>query len=230
MVKRVVELGQELHPGTFAWPSDASYQEEHVYSEEDGGWGYRYTHLRLTTHTGTHCDAPTHFSTGDQGRTLSSFRDGELVAPGVVLRIPKEPLEQITADDCRRALRATGRSLPERPAMLLHTGFSERQLTYDVWADEPVFLAESAASWLVEHGARIVGTDSSNFDGPGAVTTSETVIHNTLLGAGVLLIEDMVRLAEVTWPEPVIVVAPLAVRDGDGAPCRVFALEIRSCP
>jgi arylformamidase len=228
MVKRVVELGHELYPGMFTWPLDGPrYEERKVRSREADGWGYEYTEIRMTTHMGTHCDAPTHFSTGDQSRSLSAFRDGELVGTGVVLSIPKQPRGAISAADCERALHDRGGELPERPIFLLHTGFfAAHGDDYDTYLNQPVYLDESAAKWLVDQDARIVGIDSSGFEEPGKTDTRVTVAHNTLLGAGVLLIEELQRIEEVVWPDPLVVVAPLPVRNGDGAPCRVFAIEI----
>jgi len=52
------------------------------------------------------------------------------------------------------------------------------------------------------------------------------VAHNTLLGAGVVLIEELVRLDQVDWLRPLVVIAPLPVRNADGAPARVVALEL----
>jgi arylformamidase len=228
MAKRVVELGHELYPEMFTWPLDGPrYTERKIRSREGDDWGYQYTEIQMTTHMGTHCDAPTHFSTGDQSRSLSWFRDEELVRPGVVLNVPKEPRTGITAEDCERALEEYGRELPERPTFLLHTGFfGEHGSDYDTYLNQPVYVAESGARWLVDHGAAIVGIDSSGFEEPGKTHSSTTVAHNTLLGAGVLLVEELQRMEEVVWPDPLVVVAPLPVRGGDGAPCRVFAIEV----
>jgi arylformamidase len=87
-------------------------------------------------------------------------------------------------------------------------------------------VTEDGAHWLVAHAPRICGIDASGFERHGSAIPDETVAHNTLLGAGVMLIEEMVNLGAVDWPAPLIVVAPLPIRDGDGAPARVLAIEL----
>lgn len=228
MPKRVVELGYELTSETFYWPPDGPpLVINPSRSEEPQGWGYELTELRMSSHMGTHCDAPSHLSTGDQERTLSYFRDERLVSTGVVLDIPKRPLEGITAADCEGALSRHGRPIPEQPTFLLNTGFADgHREDCETWMEKPTFIHEDAARWLVAHGAGTVGIDSSGFDAPGAVDTRTSVAHNVLLGAGVLLLEELHRIDEVDWEDPLIVVAPLPIKDGDGAPCRVLAIEL----
>jgi kynurenine formamidase len=95
-----------------------------------------------------------------------------------------------------------------------------------MYSEHHTYVTGDGAEWLVEHGARIVGIDASGFERHGSAATEETVAHNALLGAGTLLIEELVNLGQVDWPDPLVVVAPLPLRDADGAPARVLALEL----
>jgi arylformamidase len=225
MVRRVVELNHELHPAMFLYPGSIPFSEERVRTYEADGW--QLTRLTMATHHGTHVDAPSHFSTGRTDLTLSAFRGADLVGPGVVLRVPKEPGEGVTADDCERALAERGRPLPERPIVLLHTGFFDAHGDdFGMYSEHHTYVTGDGAEWLVKRGARIVGIDASGFERHGSAATEETVAHNALLGAGILLIEELVNLGQVDWPDPLVVVAPLPLRDADGAPARVLALEL----
>ena len=72
---------------------------------------------------------------------------------------------------------------------------------------------------LVETGLSGIG-----FDGPSAdpVDTTTFDLHKIWLGAGRLIIENMTNLGEL--PERVqVVVAPMKVKDANGAPARIFA-------
>jgi kynurenine formamidase len=50
-------------------------------------------------------------------------------------------------------------------------------------------------------------------------------IHSLLLGAGIIVIEGLANLDEVTQPKLRVVAFPLKLKDGDGSPCRVILIE-----
>ncbi|OWP56679.1 MAG: hypothetical protein B2I17_04575 [Thermoplasmatales archaeon B_DKE] len=53
--------------------------------------------LKLTSHTGTHIDAPSHFIDG--GKTIDQFYVEEFTGMGFVLDVPKEKNEPVTLAD-----------------------------------------------------------------------------------------------------------------------------------
>lgn len=224
MVGRVVELNHDLYEGVPTYPGQPPLETEVIRTNDEHG--FQLTRVHLNTHHGTHVDAPCHFVSGGP-QTLSDFTGPALVGRGVVLNVPVGPGEGVTAEHCEAALAAIGGKLPERPIILLRTGFQDRYgLDPEMHGTRHTFITGDAAEWLVGHGAKIVGIDATSFECHGSAIPAETPAHNTLLGAGVLLIEEMTGLHQVDWPAPLIVVAPLPLRGADGAPCRVFALEI----
>lgn len=224
MVKRVVDLSHELYDEMPTYPGARRVATEVINTHEQDG--FQITALQLTTHHGTHVDAPVHFATGRR-TTLSEIPVADLVGEGVVLRVPRGPDEAIDAALLDEALALHGEDLPERPIVLLHTGFHDRHGDdAELYGRHHPYVTADGAAWLVERGARVVGLDSSGFERHGARIPDESVAHNTLLGAGVILIEELVRLDQVDFPRPLIVVAPLPVRNADGAPARVLALEL----
>lgn len=221
---RVVELNHELYPGVPTYPGQPALETEVIRTNDHDG--FQLTRLHLNTHHGTHVDAPSHFVSGGR-ETLSDFTGARLAGRGVVLDVPAGPDEGVTAEQCAAALDAQGGQLPDSPVVLLHTGFQDRYgLDPEVHGTRHPFLTSDAAEWLVARGAKIVGIDATSFERYGSEIPASTPAHNILLGAGVLLIEEVAGLAQVTWPNPLIVVAPLPLRGADGAPCRVFAIEI----
>src|SRR4029453_2141437 len=79
---------------------------------------------------------------------------------------------------------------------------------------------EDAAHGLIQRGISAIG-----FDGPSADPVDSTTfdLHRTWLGAGRLIIENVTNLDQL--PERAqVVVAPLKVREANGAPVRIFAL------
>jgi arylformamidase len=224
---RVVELNHEIHADTHAYPGGPEMDIRRIRTNEVDGW--ELTSLHISSHYGTHVDAPSHFRTGS-GATLSDFRAERLVGTGIVLDVPREPDQGVGAADLDAALRAAearGEPMPERPIILIRTGFMDRHGDdFEMFSAHHPFVTEDGAHWLVAHAPRICGIDASGFERHGSAIPDETVAHNTLLGAGVMLIEEMVNLGAVDWPAPLIVVAPLPIRDGDGAPARVLAIEL----
>jgi kynurenine formamidase len=77
-----------------------------------------------------------------------------------------------------------------------------------------------AARALIDRGISAVG-----FDGPSADPVDSTTfdLHRIWLGAGRMIIENLTNLEQLP-PRVQVVVAPMKVRDANGAPTRVFAL------
>jgi arylformamidase len=224
VVKRVVDLSHELYDEMPTYPGARRVETEVIHTHERDG--YQITALHLTTHHGTHVDAPIHFVSGRR-TTLSEIPTEDLVGEAVVLRVPCGPDEAVDAALLDRALAEHGEPLPERPIFLLNTGFHDRYGDdAELYGRHHPYVTEDGAGWLVRHHARVVGLDSSGFERHGAPIPEESVAHNTLLGAGVVLIEELVRLDQVDWLRPLVVIAPLPVRNADGAPARVVALEL----
>jgi len=78
----------------------------------------------------------------------------------------------------------------------------------------------AAARALIELGISGIGFDGPSVD-PVDTTTFE--LHRVWLGAGRLIIENVANLDQL--PErALVVVAPMKVRDANGAPARILAL------
>jgi kynurenine formamidase len=87
---------------------------------------------------------------------------------------------------------------------------------------------ETGWSYPDAHAARAVidrGISAIGVDGPSADPVDSTTyeLHRVWLGAGRMIIENVTNLEQL--PERVqVVVAPMKVRDANGAPARIFAL------
>jgi kynurenine formamidase len=80
------------------------------------------------------------------------------------------------------------------------------------------------AAWCVERKVGILGVEP-----PSVADVNDlaevTAIHRTLLGGGVIIVEGLANLDALREPQVFLVALPLKVGGGDGAPCRVLALE-----
>lgn len=127
--------------------------------------------VTLTTHTGTHMDAPLHYGLRSGGRSAQAIDEIPLdwcLAPAVRLdlrHIP--PGAGITADDVRDALA----KIPYEPRpgdiALVWTGADRLWGTAAYRTMFPGMTRESTA-YLVERGIRVIGIDAWGFDRPFA--------------------------------------------------------------
>jgi arylformamidase len=162
--------------------------------------------LRISAHGGTHVDAPWHFF-DDRGGVEALPLD-LLCGPARVVEVPTRAA--ITADDLARL------NLADTVRLLIKTGNSR------LWGDatfhaDYVGIGESAATFLVDHGIKLVGVDYLSvepFKTPGAPT------HHILLGAGTIVIEGL-NLRDVEPGVYEMYCLPLCLVGSDGAPARV---------
>jgi arylformamidase len=173
-----------------------------VITPQDHG-AYRTTNLRMSSHQGTHIDAPSHYLPG--GITVDALPLTYLIGPCRVL-------------DVRDAGRVIGPDtilprLGSHTRLLLRTSASDLD-TFD--AEFPC-LDTAAARALVERGVRCVGIDSPSveeYSGDGSV-------HRILLSHPVAIIEllDLSRVAEGPYD---MVALPLRLQGVEGSPARVI--------
>jgi kynurenine formamidase len=170
---------------------------------EDGGW--RATTITLSSHLGTHVDAPSHYLA--DGATLESLCLDDLVGPAEVVRLSVSPSQALTPDDLPPT---TGTRL------LLHTGWAEQASGEDRYFTEYPSISPALAHELIRRGVRLIGLDSPSVDyDPGQT-------HHILLGAGVVIVENLIGLELL--PDAVEFAAlPLPIVGGDGCPARAIA-------
>jgi arylformamidase len=195
---RTYDLTRTLQAHMPVYPGDPEVRfEPHADHAEAG---YRVTSLRLGTHAGTHLDAPAHFL--PEGAGVDALPLGSLVGPA----------RWVEAD--RFGAVAPGERL------LVRSGWSDR------WGD-PAYFQEfppfpgGLAARAAAAPAALLGLETPSLH-PDAVEDAR--LHRLLLGAGVVLVENLVLPAELPR-EFTLVVLPLPLYGLDGSPCRAVALQ-----
>lgn len=174
------------------------------------------TLLTMTTHTGTHVDAPRHFIDG--GKTLDQFPLDRWVGPCVVIDFTGLNAD-ITANDLQQANVPT-----DATRLVFKTRNSGIWRTHAAGFFEGfIALAPSGARWVVEHQIRLVAIDYLSI---GAVNHEGSETHTTLLGNDVLIVEGL-DLTNVTAGNYELLCFPLNVPNVDGAPARVALRSAR---
>ena len=210
---RVFDVTLPVSPDLPVWPGDPDVVVEPV-ARIDRGDVANVTRLALSTHTGTHVDAPWHFVGG--GAKLEEIPPERWIGPCVVVRVP---------DGARRVepehLDAVG--IPDgTERLIVRTANSERwrpgKLSFD---RRYVALSREAARWVIDRGIRLVGVDYLSVE-PFDDNAHET--HLTLLGNGVLVVEGL-DLRSIEPGLYGLLCLPLRVAAGDGAPARVLLIR-----
>ncbi|WP_432025922.1 cyclase family protein [Streptomyces sp. 1222.5] len=194
--------------------------------------------VTLTTHTGTHMDAPLHYGPVSGGAPAKSIDQVPLewcVGPGVRLDVRHVPPgEGITVEHLRAALRAAGHTLRPGDIVLLWTGADALWGEAEYLTKYPGLTGEGTA-FLVESGVRVIGIDAWGLDRPMRSMIDDyrrTGDKKTLWPAHVygrtreyLQLEKLAQLAALPAPTGFTVVCfPVAVAGAGAGWTRVVAL------
>ena len=207
----IYDLSQPLENGIPYFPGDVEPRIQPTTPSPPWQCG----ELRLGTHSGTHLDAPSHYSFSD---TLSDLAVHRFVGEGVVVDVrgkqPGQTIELGDIEGAREQLRG-GRWV------IFHTGWSR------YWGDDMYFrhpsLALDVARALVTWGVPLVGVDMIN---PDETATNGGIVHEVLLGAGVLIVENLRGLEQLQPGKPyAFAILPLNIVGVDGSPVRAIAWE-----
>lgn len=132
------------------------------------GWGDET--IQLSSHLGTHVDAPLHYGSTCEGRparTIEQIELTELYCDGVVLdlRGKCEPGQGIPVDALRVAIAENGASIGPGMAVLLRTGQERFGVGDDDYYQYPG-MTRDGTLLLAELGAKVLGTDAAGWDRP----------------------------------------------------------------
>ncbi|MFF1818197.1 cyclase family protein [Kribbella sp. NPDC058245] len=134
------------------------------------GEGWAIERIHLTTHTGTHVDAPYHYaSTMDNGQRAITIDEVPLewfFQPGVKLDFRELPDGYVvTPDDIDLELKRIGHTLSPLEIVVVNTAAGIRYGADDYLA-RGCGMGRDATIHLLEQGVRVTGTDAWSWDAP----------------------------------------------------------------
>ena len=208
---RVVDLTHAYRNGMPVFPGLPEPSFAPVAKVEEDG--YAMTSYSMLNHIGTHVDAPSHQIAG--GDTLDEIGLERLVTDAVTIDVSARRPGPLTAVDLEPHLEGI------RPGDIVFL-YSDngRNWGSDAYWTGWSYPDADATRALIDRGISAIG-----FDGPSAdpVDSTSFELHRIWLGAGRMIIENATNLDQLP-PRAQVVVAPLKVRDANGAPARIFAL------
>jgi len=178
--------------------------------------GYNITQLSMSTHQGTHLDAPFHFF--NDGRPVDQLPLQWCFGPAVLIDLaPGGALPArtpITID----MLQPHAEKFTPGARVIYRTGWDRAFGTPEFFAAFPSLQLE-AARWIADRGIRLLGMDTPT---PG---TDWLEIHHALLAEGIeiVIVEGLKGLERL--PERFTLSAlPLSIKGRDGSPIRAVAI------
>jgi arylformamidase len=171
--------------------------------------GYRETSLEITSHTGTHIDAPAHLL--EKGRYLGQYPLSKFTGKAVVIKIPAGE-RQIT----RKFINGFRKEIGASEFILFHTGWGARWGTDPYYQNYPVLDAGSAR-YLTSFPLKGIGFDAPS---PDPVDSVNYEIHKILLRKDILIIENLVFPEMDDSGTGELFIFPLRIREADGSPAR----------
>lgn len=191
--------------------------------------GFNLMQLSINEHTGTHIDAPLHFSA--DGQSVDEIPVENLVVPLCVIDIAARAAEdadaQVTPDDLKAWIAANG-PIPEKACVAMHSGWGSKTggAGYrNVGADEkmhfPGFHVEAAKMMIEETGAVAMAVDTLSLDHG---LSADFAAHYAWLPTNRYGIENLTGLDKVPAAGATLIVGAPTHRGGTGGPCRIFAM------
>jgi kynurenine formamidase len=190
--------------------------------------GYNIYRWILEEHTGTHMDAPFHFS---DGPTADQIPADQLFGPLAVIDIrgkaEADPDAQVTPDDLA-AWETEHGPLPEGAIVAMLSGWQAhlgtdkfRNADADGVMHFPGFHIEAIQMLLGERSAKGILVDTLSLDyGPSA----DFAVHYSWLPAGKWGVENVANLHQLPTSGAVTIVGGPKIAGASGGPTRIFAL------
>lgn len=218
---RITDLSYAIAPGALMFEEQRGLPDDinQPYQRRARGDICNQSWLRLpSAHTGTHLDAPSHFSDDafTDGRGVESLNLHILNGPALLVQVPDET--NITA----AALEAL--SIPEGIVRILFkTRNSKRRLMEQrSFSTDYVSLTADGAQWLVVHrpSVQLLGIDYLTV----ATYDDLKTPHEILLGKGIIAVEGL-KLHELDAGLHQLYCLPVKLQGSDGAPVRCIAIS-----
>lgn len=200
------------------------------------GWGAELL-TDMSSHCGTHVDAPLHSASriaGAPARTITDIALEELYRPGMVLDVrPWAKLgEEITIEMLDAAMAATGTTIQPGDAVLIRTGQERYTLSDPQYYQQPG-MSRASTLHLTRQGATILGTDAIGWDLPFGLmarkfqeTRDQAVLwdgHKAIVEREAFIVQQMTNLGALPLTGFMVGFFPIKLARCSAAPARVVA-------
>ena len=178
--------------------------------------GYNLELLFLSSHTGTHLDAPYHFA--KNGIKIHQIPISRLIGEGILIKIKKSKDQSITKQDLINFEKKNGK-IPNFSSIIFFTNW-QKNLNKKFYFTNNPGLSKSAISYLVSKKINLIGIDSPSIDlGIDKLFSA----HKILATNNVLIVENLSNLEKIPTLRFNFIILPLKLKDATGSPVRAVA-------
>jgi len=178
--------------------------------------GYNLELLFLSTHTGTHLDAPYHFV--KNGLKINQIPLDRLIGKAILIKIKKTKNNAITKSDIILFERKNGK-ISNKSSIFFFTGWQKNLQKKNYFTENPG-LDISAAKYIASKKTNLVGIDSPSID----LGNDESFnVHHIFSKNNILIVENLTNLKKISSKEFNFTILPLKLKDATGSPVRAIA-------
>lgn len=222
----IEDMTHTLHEDFPTYFGDSQFSMKQIFNYAEHVFNlFEYT---VNEHTGTHIDAPLHFS--EDGNSVDEIPVSNLFAPLCVIdiaaRAQSNPDTQVTPDDLKAWIAANG-DIPDNACVAMHSGWGAKVNSdaYRAFDGEkqhyPGFHVEAVKMLLEETGANSIAVDTLSLDHG---ISADFATHYAWLPAGRFGIENLANLDKVPSKGATLVIGAPKHKGGSGGPARIFAM------
>jgi arylformamidase len=201
---QIVDISRVLREGTAVWPGDTPYELQQTLDRAQGD-SVNLTTLTLSAHTGSHVDAPLHFT--DAGASIDQVDLAPYWGPAQMVTVTKADGPLFPAD-------FAAYDLSLAPRLLVRSKASD--VDQALFPEAFVYPSPELADFLAGLGIILYGSDAPSMDHQDSKSLDG---HNALAGQGIAILEwlDLRRVEDGLYE---LVALPLRIAAGDGSPVR----------
>ncbi|PLS06700.1 arylformamidase [Neobacillus cucumis] len=203
-----MDISQRLDEKVAVWPGDTPFSYKRTWNKEESG-SVNVGQIIMSTHTGTHIDAPFHFD--DDGKKVVDLDVNLYIGRSRVIHLPNK----------------SSIGVKELSDFEL-TGITRLLIRTDAWIDRRYFPAvipsiePELASYLSKFGVRLIGLDLPSVD---PIDSKELSAHHELANHGIHILEGLV-LDNIHPGDYELAALPLSLAEADGSPVRAVVRKI----
>ncbi|CTQ56914.1 Kynurenine formamidase [Roseibium album] len=223
----ITDMTHELHQTFPTWGGGEQFSAEKVFDFAKDG--FNLFELRVNEHTGTHVDAPLHFSA--DGQSVAEIPVANLVAPLCIIDIKakaaEDPDARVTPDDIKAWI-ATNGDIPKGACVAMNSGWDAYANSYKFRnagdggvMHFPGFHLEAARMLMEEADVVGLAVDSLSLDYGKSM---DFAVHYAWLPTNRWGLECIANIDALPAAGATLIVGAPKHRGGTGGPARVMAM------
>ena len=218
---KIIDLSHPVREGVAPYPGGPP--PEFIWRSTFESKGRTSSQFCMSTHTGTHVDAPLHFI--PDGKSLDKIPLDQICGPAIVIDISQvETQDRVVTIDI---FKSRCQNLKPGDIALVYTGL-EAELGSQEFATSFKVLDSLSFEWLTSLPIRAFGVDAVSVD---KFESPKFINHFIILAAGIPIIEGLTNLKKIiNVGRFFFAAAPLNLTNREAAPCRAFAVLDMDCP